>query len=742
VTSFLRNWQIMKFTAQMANKRLGLQKYGSAGLLTSTAAIPRQLYPQMAKAISTALDRGSSGWLSGVLGNGNLALGNVRLNSLSTWLAKVHDDSLFAQLQSAGSHKASILEQQNLAHTNLANRIARMTNPTDKAIFTAYQSLLQAVHNAPGFAFAAKHYHTVPLPKLALMTRQLTGDPRTGGQYYIHPKDPLTGQVGKARAIRFESEGVAHAFGLAAKAMGWGVENVGRAATPWFNATMQGMKRIGQAYLNNPVQFTMRAWTYAMLPGAATFMINRYLGVDPNGYSYVDYMMNGRSDYQKTMEYYIGIRGLPVEQGIRIPRFHELAFAARMMESALDHLFRSSRRTESEDFKRALWSILDIAIAPPTPPIMTFTLAKEGFTSPQGMFSGEAYRRRTQPYDSTSGLPANVELIMRSIASGIAEVAGAGAAAYIQTPKGVIQGFENALKEAGTRIVTRTPLVRDVLGMHAPAAGNTPVTEELFKKQKTIEDLNRYYKTWGLTGEKDIKTDWASKKGGALAQEALKQQGDPLGGAPLSPTRAGLGQAEPTNPLYIEAAGLIHAKFKKDAPLSDPKMMPGRDDLIDPRSGKELKQTPGAKNSRERKQKEAEARYQAALDEGGGGMGYRSLWNRYGDASAKLKDLYNINAGNFVTWQERLRKRDPEGLKELTNNNVPLNDHIAIRNFYERVRQVTGRTILHAIHEVEDEMTKKYGRPIKIEDLEPYLKPSDAMAGESALDLSIPGFFQ
>lgn len=670
--SMMRSYLIGKITAPTA-----FPGAKSPGMLRTAYAIPEQLVPQLANAIHQSIEAGSAGWIGRLVGQGNM-------QALSQRLANTYHNSLYHQLQSVGSHKGSILQQQVIAKNKLGQAVTGITDqliasapPTLRASLTlgrsflrAFGSTVEAMHNAPSFAFASKNYAKVPLNKLAVEARHMTGDPRIGGQYYVSG-----GFANKPRPIRFENteptlRGRLSQTTAQAIRYGYGAPTeIGRTALPWFNVTMQGIKRIGEAYLKNPVGFTTRAWMYSMMPSAALYMYTRSLDKDPNGRSYSDYHMNGRSDYKKTMNYYIPIPGRPAEEGIELPRFHELAPANRMMEVALDHAFRSNVFTQSEDFARTAQSFMDIAITPPAPPIVGMWAATHGMTAPTGVFGGETYKRRTEPFDQTGGLPTNIELFVRALASGIGDVIGAGAAAFSQTPDGLDKAVKNFGIEAGKRAISKTPILRDVTGILPPASGNTNVTEELFKKQRALKQLDEYYKTWDVAGGQ-IGLKPRSKSGEELAAQKLGER--------PPPDAAGINQPEPTNPLYKMFMEEVHAKFMKDA-------------------------------TQDRKGNDT------------GALGFQSLWNRYSIATRQISRLNKVNAGNYVTWQDQLEDR-PEQVQYLEKNGVDTTDPIRVKNFYERQRQDAARVILFTIRAVEDDFSKRLGRPVKLEDLNPYGK--------------------
>jgi len=658
--SMLRSWQIAKYTTEKG--------FRSPTLLGSLAAIPKQLYPQMAKAFSQSLDAGSGRWLSTVMGQRNV-------DALAQRLAYEYDQSLYAQLRSVGTSKGSILEQQMMSRaTNAANAKFAQAPAAAKSFWNAWRSLWESVHNGPAFDFVSKNLRAEPLPNLAARARGLTGDPRVGGQYYTY------GSRGGEYPIRFESDSrVTHTAAQALR-FGYGVPmEMMRDSIPWFNATLQGAKRIGQAYMNDPMRFTRNMWLYAMAPAASQYFYARSLGSDPNGVNYVDYMLNRRSAYNRQMNWYIPVPGKPAEDGVELPFFHEMAPFKRSMEIALDHSFRSNDvgfpNTTKQDFWNAAHAFLDTAVIPPTPPLLGGFMASQGMVAPQGVFGGEAYKRKDDPFDQTGGLPSSLELYTRALGGGIGETLAQAYAAYSQTPEGFFAGLKHAA-EAATRVqVRRAPIIRDITGIKAPLTGNTEQSQELFAKQKEIDTLAKFYQKWDKEGKftmpGEINVEPKSKGGGLVADYLL--------GPSLSKESPGIDQPEPTNPLYLRFAEEVYNRFRKESPLA---------------KGKE----PGQ------------------------GIGFGSLWRRYGDATAKLERMKNINEGNYVTWQKELSDR-PGALKELEDNGVDTSNLRQVKNFYETKRFDAARTILYMIRAVENDFSQQLGQPITLKNLDPYAKP-------------------
>lgn len=703
VTSALRSWQIGKIVTSQ-----GLKPPTFVG---SMLAVPQQLYPQLARSVGESLQNGSGGWLG-------KTLGPQTMQALSVKLADVYERSLYAQLEHAGTHQGSFLQHAQQFNGALDTVIQTATGSA-KTFLTGYKQFLNAIHNSPSFDFAYKNLGSAPMPKLAMEARHLTGDPMVVGQFLrdgkraIRMDKPLLGSdlAGKAATVGVQGYGF--------------LTGVGREAIPWWNITTQGAKRIGEAYVENPGKFVAKAAMYQAAPAAALFMYTRALGYDPNGHSYNDYMMRGRSEYTKLMNWYIPIPGQPAEKGMEVPRFHEMTAIAHGMEVALDHVTRSSTFQSGEDFMRAALALVSAkdffpennsgaifnpmedakslgsafysaAIEPPTPPLANAVLASVGQVAPQGVFGmGDSYKKKQDPYDQLGGMNATFELMSRALGTGLADVVGVGYAAYTQTPEGVAKGLANAMSEAGKRMITKTPIIRDAFDVKLPASGNTQITEELFKKEKVLNDLSKYYRTWTKAGGA-INIKPASERGGDVVNSLL-------GSGPPSES-GGLHQPPPTNPLYQSFMEEVYNKFNKDSP----------DKKVDP--------VTGAKSGK----KDA-----IWIPDDDGGMGVKSMWRRYGDYSTNLKRLRQINDGNAVTWQLQLSQR-PEQLQYLKDNNVDYKDVKTVRNFYEAKRQEVARQLLFTIRAVEEDFSSRLGRPFHIEDLDPYSKqaPGGPQPGE------------
>lgn len=651
VTSLLRNWQIGKITTPQ-----GMRSPTFAG---SLYAIPQQLTPQAANWMSQTLNNASAGWLGNVFGQGNV-------QALATRIGSAYTNSLWAQLEGAGGGRGSIMQQQTHAQamrrlTQTVQSLSQQPGMREAAtILDGYRAMLNAIHNAPSYNFVSRNRGRMNTVRLAAEARHLTGDPRRGGQYYTR-----TGR-GDLAPIRFEGEGsgVGHAM---TRAYGWTTE-AARTAIPWHNATVQGIKRIGQAYLENPTLFTGRIWLYQVMPAAGLYLWNRSLGTDPNGRSYSDYQMNMTTDYNRTMNHIIGIPGQPVENSIMVPRFHEATLAGRMIEVALDHMLRSNLFPLEDDLKRTAASFAGVTISPPWPPLISGAMGTQGIVAPQGPFEGGAYRPRVDEFDQTGGLPKSLETTIRATTPGIGDIIGQSSAAFLSTPEGVLTGLKNAFQAGGRRMIERTPIVRDITGIRPPVAGTTPITEEIFARNKEIRILENFYKRYTrLQGKIGVMQSRRRADEGALVPAVRSNAGEQsvtevLGERPPADP-AGVQMRPPTNPLYNMFIERLHQSFGTD--------------------------------------QEA----------------FQSAWNRYGLATKHLQTLRKINEGNFVTEQDRMTD---EQRSYLERNGVNSTNLRQVRNFYERRRQDAARLIMFKIRRVEEELSQEAGQPIKLRDIHPY----------------------
>jgi hypothetical protein len=171
-----------------------------------------------------------------------------------------------------------------------------------------------------------------------------------------------------------------------------------------------------------------------------------------------------------------------------------------------------------------------------------------------------------------------------------------------------------------------------------------------------------------------------------------------------------MGQPEPTNPLYIQFAKEVHDTFMRDATLS----------AGGEKHWKNLEAQKAKFANDPFKLSEIQAKQERIQEEeNAGGIGFKSLFERYNIATRAIQRINKVNAGNFVTWQDYLLN-EGEVMQYLHENKVNVQDPVSVKNFYERQRQDAARVILHTIKSVENKFSKDVGQPIKLEDIKPY----------------------
>jgi hypothetical protein len=701
-TSAIRSYWIAKFTTERGFK--------APTLIGSAIAIPQQLLPQIARSVSRGLEAGSQGKLRELFGE----QASTFMDSLSKRLAVAYEESLYAQLKAAGSHRGSILEQQLRAKglataTNKINAIVA-ADPTGglrgiQHFWNAWKASLESVHNGVGFNFVKRNLGKEGLPELALRARRLTGDPRAGGAVFV-------GQGRQARPIRFESDNKVDQAVANALIYGYGFSaEAARQAIPWWNATLQGIKRIGEAYAHDPIRFARSTALYAMMPAASMFYYAKYLDLDengnfkgdPNGRSYLDYMLYGRSAYNRQMNFYVPLYGRPVEDGVEITFFHELNPFKRATEIALHHMLgrnapddktrqaffftmppgehnRTKRNTLKEDFWTAAHMFLETAATPPTPPIVASLAGALGVRVPQGIFGGEAYPIKGDPFNQNGGMPNSLEAATRALFGGISDSLGGFYAAASQTEDGYVNAVKNGFRQVWDVNAKKTPILRDISGILPDTSNNTDLAKDVFAHQREINQLSRFFKKWTINeGRINVKPP---SKGGGLAVQTE------YGLTPFNEGNPGLPQPAPTNPLYIQFMGEFYKAFHKESP----NFVKGKDE---------------------------------------GGVGFKSLWANYGDATAKLADLKDVNHGTYGRWQRALEET-PVGVRakiELEDAGVDITDRRAVVNYYRR-KQFEALRVIHYVRKaVEKRFTESEwnrvnngGKPVTLKTIRPYLE--------------------
>lgn len=667
VRNFLRTWQNTKLTTPPGRR--------SPGLLSSVYAIPQQLLPQGAQALSHWIDLGNSGWFRKVVGD-------QAADAVSRRLTKIYADSLVARIELHGSHQGSIMQDQwgnawdKLKVVNVSGGV--------KPFWDWYKKSLNAVHNAPEFAYVAKNKR--PLTELVQEAADIAGSPRITGQFTTknvsgRGNAPIRGRGGKLVT------GIGR------------VAEFGRTSVPFFNPTVSGVRRMAQAYWKNPINFTTKLYAYVVLPEVMRNLYTRSLGTDPNGVNYYDYERNGRSEYRKLMFTYLPIPGRPVAEAIEIPRVHEVSIVSALTAELLDHALHTNQ-DRSGEYKKLLQQWLGVVFDPSLPVPGPQVISAIGYNAPQGVgalvgnlagrvmketgmqlpewasaggspFGGEGVWKprehvahknlarveqglalnsvskagapiaearmvegavsqpntpiptlpNTAPglVQQDSGLPTAIETLLHGWAPSVGTLVGVASTAYSDDKGDFLDKVGSAMKAAGKRSISQADIIGSLSGLAPPRAGNTELMTKYHQKKDAIRYLH----------------DFVGKH---LPKDA--------------------------SPEFAQIADAIYKQFQLDAPK-------------------------------------------------GGGQGFQSMLRHISHDTKLLDTLRRVSTGNEVKWHEEMKKR-PEIIGLLKQYKVDPNNLTAVKNFYERKRQQDLRVVLNAIEEVE----KKLG--VKIEDVKPF----------------------
>jgi hypothetical protein len=686
------------------------QTLGLTGFPLGPGTLPwaaaSQLVPRLAKHAAFSLNATSGHWM-------RRAFGNKVADHLATVLAGAYHRSTLAQLEARGTHSGGLMragENRQLQNSYIDQAIARSKAaiPGLDTSLSGARNVINAVHSMPQFAYIQRNLKHVArqirkemgpnatheqvmeetLNRLHLEANDMAGDPLITGRAYTPSGSKIRYDPG-AQVTGFKRFAALTAGKIAEH--GWvGLNEFLRHMASWHNMTMQGAKRFPAAFVKNPTEFLARAFTYGAVPSALSYWYNTSLGTDPQGIPYVDHMMNGRTEYRKAMYHYLGIKGLPAWMGLEYPSFQELIPMKMMVEAGMDHLYGKNIWTMGQDAQAALTSTLDNAVLPPLHPLMQAVFEAAGVAAPANygglwplnrMFGGmlgqntgnvdlggEVYVRRGDKYiDQNRPVSQIMSSTFRAIAAASADMLLAGYAAAAHTDGSLTDALENAAKATGKLVLRRTPEVGNLLGYDNPLSNNTRVTAEMMARRNAVDRINNYFNAYGVTGVGHIgHAKPISKSGEMMATAKL--------GQPLPPEPMGLNEPPPTNPLYLKFIQFLHARTESDS-----------------------------------------------LEKGG--MGYKSLWRRYNDAGADVRTLFNIDPGNQTQWEALLQTR-PSAVRLLQNTGVDMKNPTAVRSYLVHEQQRAARAINDAITSVERDMSKAYGRPIKIEDLDPYNAPN------------------
>jgi hypothetical protein len=710
VRDTLRNYRIAKLNSagmRYAKRPPGLARTGYAIGSSSLA--------RLAKHASYSLDATSGGWL-------RHAFGDNASNHIANILANQYARSTVANIRARGTHSIGLMRYgADSALVNPHSRLRAMvqdmsTRPGTRQLATlghAYRNFLNDVHQSLQTASVQKNFRRVYKQTQKELGPSATHEEITDATYNkLVPDanalvgDPLvsgTARNQEGHFIRYQTKDPMSA-GLAARAKvaeAWvGTHDTLRELSPWHNMSMQGLKAFPRSAKRSRAKFALKALTSVIAPPVLTYMWNSAAGVDPEGTPYIRHQLYGRNEYRRGMSLYIAWPGRRAAEGIEMPWPQEFVFPKMGMEAIMSHIYgdnywsddhgpNAPHWSKSQDAKAALATALDVVL-PPIHPLFGAGMEALGasapgnvgafFRSPLGNtlgqnvgasdIGGDTFMRKQNQFDTNKVMSQLNESLSRAVSPAILDMWLAGLGAYEHSDEtGYANALGNSLKQMGKLQLQRTDLLNNAFNTFAPPAGNTRMVNEMYNRDQAIKGLLQYYHQWGMTGEQFVtKAKPTSPSGEAMATRLLGPQ--------IPPHSPGLDQVPATNPLYKEFAALLDARFNKDS-----------------------------------------------LDRGG--MGFKSLWDRYSSDSKAIQSMRYIDFGNLPTWKRRIEER-PDVMQALKNAGIDHTDPFAVRSWYERHRQAAAREINAAITRVEDEMTARhpeYGRRITIQDITPHGVP-------------------
>jgi hypothetical protein len=650
-------------------------------------------------------------------------LGPTATNHISTVLAHAQHKGAAHMVEAMGAHASGMMSPQHETWARGVDALGRkakqfMNNPKYRHLsmyLQAYKNAITSVHGAANYAFLERNLPSrkifdamTPqeqekiLAPLFSMGNDLAGNPKTAGIYYKRHSGPVRYDMEDELSI--PKSAIARTLkGIAARGIqyGWiGSNQLGREWSPWHNMILQGGKALYRSVATNPTETALRWALYGTGTSGLAYLWNAALGKDPDGIPYVWHMMYGRSEYSKAMSQYLGLPGERVADGVELPlAFQEDVGPKMMTEAAMDHLYGNNAWNWTQDMKAAAANWADIAAFPPTPAFISDAFAAAGVQAPQNiggflpssLFSGlgqnsqnadiggDVYKKKNSPFDQNRVVGQSGESYLRTLAPTIADMLLGAGAAFVHTPGGYGEALKNAVKQAGKPYIQGLPVIRNIAGVLPPLSGMTRYTQEMYNRQQAIEQLDEFYRKYELTGVRDVVRKKPLSKGGeAIATQAV--------GPHLPHHTPGLDQPEPTNPLYIEFAKELYNLTKHDSPRT-------------------------------------------------GGHGYRSLWDRYREATEGIQSMQKIDYGNMGPWHNNLVANKPDVVDRMKEAGINHKDPRQVRNYWEHQRQRVAIGINNAISEIEDKFNSSpmgqdffntYGRRLRIDDLDPYGLPSGA----------------
>jgi hypothetical protein len=318
----------------------------------------------------------------------------------------------------------------------------------------------------------------------------------------------------------------------------------------------------------------------------------------------------------------------------------------------LDQMMGRSAFSSREDVHDWLTGMLKTNFEPPLPSPIGAGLGIAGVTLPEGI-SGEAFMPKKSGFREYNR-PDNVwERITRNLAPSVADFWSQYNSAYHSAPD-VFTGISGGAKAVGYRAAQRTSLVRDIIGVKPQVAGTTRLTEEVYSRKKTIDDLHTFISN-EVKNRGMVNTKGRSRAGA----KAVQQNIDPsliIGKQDQTPA-PGLPQPEPTNPIFALTMKAIQETYIKDSPAK-------------------------------------------------GGKGFLSMWSLYGQHTKFINSLRNVTDGNAGIWKEKMEKQEPAYFEAARKEGIDTDNWRMMRDYYTDRRNKVMKELFYYIRAGKQQIDK------------------------------------
>lgn len=718
-----------KYTSMFMLKRLFEQ--GTTGVLSPTFALTTFIRDSVAGSILK--EPGKKGPLGPELAfavprtlwaKGQVAVTDVLQNSLqdvpfldqtaklelSKQISNSYMNSYYHMFNEAGGIGASLTRESIQVQRGVLRELARTAETVGGAVpglrtlghslavlGKGWAHLFDAVAEAPRFSAAQRNIKAGIEPVEAVSAaRRTTGDVTRSGRAYLASGRRITGDVRNRGA-------------LATSAVEAPLIQFIRESTPYYNPMIQGMRKLINSAIDDPVGTQLRAWTGVGLPAIAIYAWNEMLGEEYNKYNF-----ERRSSSQIAMNFPgIGIPGQPPEDSIQIPIAHELMMFNSPWTTAINAMANGE---DGEEIKKILMHMgmttLENSAMIGFPQALTAGAAVANRSAPESLvtpwnWADDVYEVR----DDNAGLmPANTELMIRSMFGGVSDAIMTGAAAFYDG------GMEAAFEELGNSLLAKTPITKNLSGNTTSVSNFTPISEERFNKISTLFDFLDVYDEHIMKPQLMSMSKLSSAKGAVEDEDA-----DVFTRQRLSP----IGSPAPTNPVFLEYADTI--KDKLDRNSSGATGLKSRYSLLSNQIRSLKNYTAGRKDEFRKWQRQIEGsdiKYQEALQD----INARySVSRRGGDKEQMVltKDEYQSELRALQPLEEKAKA--DRLVTELKLDLSKRSDVMKLVDHLEQERVELMKEHLKLINIVEDEITQDMqsrgmlqpGRKFTLEDLQP-----------------------